>query len=191
MFFNQLKITILIENFTTIKYLKNGNKKQKEAYLDLKSNKVLELLAPFNPILTGTIPIGIDIPESDLDIICECKNHDDFSTFLKQKFSGYKDFNIYQTIQNTIPSTIATFKTENFLYEIFGQDIPTKNQNAYRHMLLENKILKEKGLQFKKDIITLKLKGFKTEPAFAKLLDLKGDPYKALLALENSNISFN
>lgn len=52
-------------------------------------------------------------------------------------------------------------------------------------MLIENEILKQNGLQFKKDIVSLKLKGFKTEPAFAKLLGLKGNPYLALLALES------
>ena len=172
-------------DFTTIEYLKHGNKKQKSAYLDLKKHTVLDRLLAFNPILTGTIPIDIDIPNSDLDIICECKNHDAFSLFLKQQFSEYQDFKVYQTIQNTIPSTIATFKTDQFLYEIFGQGIPSKQQNAYRHMLIENEILKQKGHQFIKDIVSLKLKGFKTEPAFAKLLGLKGNPYLALLALED------
>jgi len=180
-----LKPKILSEDFTTIEYLKHGNKKQIKAYFDLKKHNVLQLLSSYNPILTGTIPIGIDIPSSDLDIICECKNHDAFLLFLKQQFSKYQDFKVYQTIQNTIPSIIATFKTEHFLYEIFGQAIPSKKQNAYRHMLIENEILKQNGLQFKKDIVSLKLKGFKTEPAFAKLLGLKGNPYLALLALES------
>ena len=75
------------EDFTTIEYLKHGTKKQIKAYFDLKKHNVLQLLSSYNPILTGTIPIGIDIPSSDLDIICECKNHDAFLLFLKQQFS--------------------------------------------------------------------------------------------------------
>ena len=70
-------------DFTTIEYLKHGNKKHKRAYLDLKKHTILDKLLAFNPILTGTIPIDIDIPNSDLDIICECKNHDAFFFIFK------------------------------------------------------------------------------------------------------------
>ncbi|WP_343330978.1 DUF4269 domain-containing protein [Polaribacter staleyi] len=59
-----------------------------------------------------------------------------------------------------------------------------KTQNAYRHMIVENKILKEKGFEFKQSIKKLKSNGTKTEPAFAKLLGLEGNPYTELLKLE-------
>lgn len=48
-------------------------------------------------------------------------------------------------------------------------------------MLIEHQILLKRGDDFKQQIIGLKLKGLKTEPAFAKLLGFKGDPYLALL----------
>jgi len=177
----------LIENFKNIEYLKYGNEKQKLAFYEIKKYKILEKLKKYNPILTGTIPIGIDIPESDLDIICECENHSEFSDYILQEFSSKKDFKIYSTKQNGIESTIAQFKTENFLFELFGQNIPTEKQNAYRHMIIENRILKERGIEFKKRIKKLKSNGIKTEPAFAKLLGLKGNPYVELLKLESKH----
>ncbi|MGS0526432.1 DUF4269 domain-containing protein [Zobellia nedashkovskayae] len=134
--------------------------------------------------MTGTIPIGIDLPESDLDIICECQNHSEFKTYLSENFSNKKDFKIYSTKQNGIDSIIAEFKTDNFLFEIFGQNIPTEKQNAYQHMIIENRILKEKGSEFKQKVKELKSKGIKTEPAFAKLLGLNGNPYSELLKLK-------
>ncbi|SFW65681.1 DUF4269 domain-containing protein [Cellulophaga fucicola] len=173
----------MTEKFRDIEYLKSGNDRQKLAFSEIKKYKILEKLKKFNPILTGTIPIGIDIPESDLDIICECKNHSEFSNFLREQFSDKKDFKIYSVNQEGVKSTVAEFKTENFLFEIFGQDSPTTKQNAYLHMLIENSILEKNGLKFRQEIKRLKSSGIKTEPAFAKLLGLKGNPYIELLKL--------
>ena len=80
-----------------------------------------------------------------------------------------------------ITTTIAKFKGNHFLIEIFGQTIPSQDQDAFRHMLLEAQILKEKGYIFTKKILHLKKSGLKTEPAFAKLLGLEGNPYDELL----------
>lgn len=171
-------------DFTDIAYLKTGNDRQKMAFLILTKLKVLEKLKAYQPILTGTIPIGIDLPESDLDIICECKNHKEFSNTLIALFSDKDNFAIKTKSLNGIVVTIAKFLTESFEIEIFGQDCPTSHQNAYKHMLVEHKILNAKGDTFKKNILKLKKQGLKTEPAFAKLLGLKGDPYKALLNLD-------
>lgn len=174
----------MIENFRTIDYLKSGNERQKLAFSDIKKHKVLEKLKKYHPILTGTIPIEIDVPESDLDIICECQNHSEFKAYLLDQFSQKKDFKLYSIKQNGIESTIAEFKTDNFLFEIFGQNIPTERQDAYRHMIIERNILEEKGFEFKQKVKDLKSSGIKTEPAFAKLLGLKGNPYAELLKLE-------
>ncbi|MGJ8551296.1 MULTISPECIES: DUF4269 domain-containing protein [Winogradskyella] len=174
----------MIENFRNIEYLEFGNERQKLAFSEIKKYQILEKLKKYDPILTGTIPIGIDLPESDLDIICECQNHSEFITYLSEHFSNKKDFKIYSTKQNGIYSTIAEFKTDNFLFEIFGQDIPTEKQNAYQHMIIENRILKEKGSEFKQRVKELKSNGIKTEPAFAKLLGLNGNPYSELLKLK-------
>ncbi|WP_370627006.1 DUF4269 domain-containing protein [Cellulophaga sp. HaHa_2_95] len=171
-------------NFRTIDYLKSGNERQKLAFSDIKKHKVLEKLKKYHPILTGTIPIEIDVLESDLDIICECQNHSEFKAYLLDQFSQKKDFKMYSILQNDIESTIAEFKTDNFLFEIFGQNIPTEKQDAYRHMIIERNILEEKGFEFKQKVKDLKSSGIKTEPAFAKLLGLKGNPYAELLKLE-------
>ncbi|WP_405270121.1 DUF4269 domain-containing protein [Cellulophaga sp. Ld12] len=171
-------------NFRTIDYLKSGNERQKLAFSEIKKHKVLEKLKKYHPILTGTIPIEIDVPESDLDIICECQNHSEFKAYLLDQFSQKKDFKLYSIKQNGIESTIAEFKTDNFLFEIFGQNIPTERQDAYRHMIIERNILEEKGFEFKQKVKDLKSSGIKTEPAFAKLLGLKGNPYAELLKLE-------
>ncbi len=175
----------MIENFKNIEYLKFGNERQKLAYSEIRRIRILEKLKEYNPILTGTIPIQIDLPESDLDIICHCTDHLSFSSFLQQEFSNHQSFKVYSTTQNEIVCTIAEFKSGKFQFEVFGQNIPTEQQNAYRHMIIENRILMERGIRFKQEIIALKSTGIKTEPAFAKLLGLNGNPYIELLKLAN------
>ena len=58
-------------------------------------------------------------------------------------------------------------------------------------MIIENDILKEKGLDFKQKIKQLKSDGLKTEPAFAKLLGLQGNPYIELLKLATKTMENN
>ncbi len=173
-----------MHDFKNIEYLKSGNERQKQAYKELKKLRIFEILKKYNPILAGTIPIDIDLPTSDLDIICECVNHAEFKACLSNEFSAKKDFKVYSMIQNGIKATIVKFKTDHFLFEIFGQNVPTEKQNAYRHMIIENKILNSKGQEFKFKIRKLKSEGFKTEPAFAQLLGLNGNPYEELLKMD-------
>lgn len=168
-------------NFKNIDYLKSGNKRQKEAFHLLKALKIFEKLKKYNPLLVGTIPIEIDIPESDLDIICQFEDQNEFSQRLVEIYGKNESFTLASKFFNGTQSIIAKFDAENFKIEIFGQNIPTEKQNAYKHMLIEHKILKEKGTEFKASIINLKQKGLKTEAAFSKLLGLEGDPYLALL----------
>ncbi len=171
-------------NFKNINYLKRGNAKQQKVYQVLTELGVFEKLKNFTPILTGTIPIEIDLPISDLDIICECSSHEDFSELLTKLFGKNRGFNIKTHQRFGLRATVCQFWFNNFEIEIFGQNRATEKQNAYRHMLIEHRILQEKGSEFRAQIIALKTKGIKTEPAFAALLKLGGDPYEALLKME-------
>ena len=171
-------------DFTNIDYLKAGNERQKKAYLELNALGIFEKLQAYNPILTGTIPIGIDVPESDLDIICECSDHHQFAKTLKSHFGDKDGFKVRLNNTYKLKATIATFQSGKFEIEIFGQQLPVLEQNAYKHMLIEHKILNSKGEEFKAEVIQLKQKGLKTEPAFAQLLGLSGNPYEALLRME-------
>ena len=170
-------------DFKNIEYLKAGNKKQQLAYNELIRLKIFTDLEDYNPILTGTIPIEINIPESDLDIICECQNHDKFTEDLTKLFGKQNNFSISTKLHKGITSTIAEFTGKYFIIEIFGQNMPTEKQNAYKHMLIEHRLLEENGIIFKNEIIKLKKAGLKTEPAFAQLLGIEGNPYDELLKI--------
>ncbi|WP_343523377.1 DUF4269 domain-containing protein [Pedobacter sp.] len=168
-------------NFLDISYLQSGSEKQQKAYQVLTEHQIMKKLAAFTPVLAGTIPINIDIESSDLDIICYMQDKTAFTKTLTEFFHSKKGFKI--TAHPGFQSVKTNFFMAGFEFEIFGQAIPTTQQNAYRHMLIEHQILLERGEIFRQEIIRLKNKGIKTEPAFAQLLGLKGDPYEALLGL--------
>lgn len=171
-------------DFLDIDYLASGNEKQKKAYAVLQKYAVMERLRNYDPILVGTIPIGIDVDNSDLDIVCCWKNKAEFVEKMQREFPGEKDFFLWEKPALGNESIVCSFFLDDFEIEVFGQDIATNEQNAYRHMLVEYKILQQKGESFRRQIIRLKQQGIKTEPAFAKLLGIEGDPYLGLLEYE-------
>ena len=170
-------------NFLNIEYLKEGNERQKLAYQMLVNHQIIEKLKAYHPILTGTIPINIDIETSDLDIICYWKDKHQFITIVTKLFAEKEDFHLREGTMGSKEIVVCNFKTADFEIEIFGQNIPTEKQNAYQHMLIEHQVLKEKGEDFRLKIVELKRNGYKTEPAFAKLLNLTGNPFDALLTI--------
>ncbi|MDO6389789.1 DUF4269 domain-containing protein [Pontibacter sp. BT731] len=173
-----------VKDFSRLDYLQNGNERQQEAYRVLTGHKILEKLVLYHPLLAGTIPLEIDIAQSDLDIVCCWTVKDSFIESVSQHFSTYPFFTLKEKIVGNHTTVIAGFTVEGFAVELFGQAVPSHRQAAYRHMLIEHKLLLKHGEIFKEQVVQLKLQGYKTEPAFAQLLGLKGDPYEALLLLE-------
>jgi hypothetical protein len=57
-----------------VTYLLHGTVTQRAAYAALAALQVFSLLQDFDPVLVGTIPLNIDIPGSDLDIVCCATN---------------------------------------------------------------------------------------------------------------------
>lgn len=171
-------------NFWNIGYLADGNARQRMAYQVLTELDIFNQLSEFEPFLAGTVPIAIDIESSDLDILCCFITSKDFIRKVSAKFGGMSHFRVRQKENQEI--VIANFKTDTFDVEIFAQPIPVREQYGYRHMLAEQTILAVYGAGFQEEIIALKRKGYKTEPAFAYLLGLTGDPYEALLEFEHN-----
>lgn len=108
---------------------------------------------------------------------------------MKSLFGNKNEFTIRETLIENEETVVANFKIENFEIEIFGQNIPAKNQNGYKHMTIEHEILQSKGENFRLQIIKLKQKGYKTEPAFGFLLGIKGNSYQELLNYKIDSVS--
>lgn len=178
-------------NFDSIEYLQYGNNRQRQAYSILTDNQVFSKLEKFDPILVGTIPINIDIENSDLDIICCFAHKQEFKKLIIENFSNERNFTIREQPSLDTLAIVANFFLDDFEIEIFGQSIPTKQQFGYRHLIVEHHLLNKHGEEFRQQIIELKRQGHKTEPAFALALGLTGDPYTELLKFEMNEKSPN
>ena len=174
--------------FAGIAYLAIGNERQQAAYRILTELRLFEQLATYNPILVGTFPLDLDIPGSDLDIICHTA---DVPAWIKEQSAMLRAINkpfhaeIHKTdrANGKIQGTIG-FIHRGFPIELYGEETPSKLQNGYRHMAVEYRVLELLGDAAAVLVRQWKLSGLKTEPAFARLLGLPGDPYAALLELE-------
>ncbi len=159
-------------NFFDLTYLSKGSTIQQAGLRAIIDSGIMNSLKEFTPIVVGTLPLDLFISTSDIDIICTFTDIEKFESRLNN--SSRKDL-------SGVASVISNFDFNGFAFEIVGQPIPVTKQFAYRHMVIEWDILEKKGDVFKSQIISLKENGVKTEPAFAQLLDLPGDPYLALL----------
>ena len=97
-------------------------------------------------------------------------------------------FKITETIVDGLETVIIHFIVDSIPFEIFAQNLEPVRQKAYLHFLVEERLLKEVGKDFISLVQRLRKQGMKTEPAFARALNLPGDPYTALLELQSKPI---
>jgi hypothetical protein len=174
-----------LPDFKNIEYLKSGSPIQRIGYSILIESKILYHLKSFGPVLTGTLPLDLFIEgKSDLDIICQSADLLTVEKILLNRYGKQPRFSIDHKEIRQIHSLICRFVFKDFPFEIFCQPLPVAQQHGYRHMVVEYKLLLQHGENFRNEILRLKKQNIKTEPAFARLLGLEGDPYDALLNLE-------
>ncbi|ADU31099.1 DUF4269 domain-containing protein [Evansella cellulosilytica] len=167
--------------FLTIDYLKKGSKIQKQAFAALTDLNIMNDLADYSPILCGTIPINLNVAGSDLDIILEVKDFVTFKNIIHGLYGDKEEFTLKMKEIRNNPVMKVNFVYSGFEFEIFGQPVPVIKQYAYLHMIIEDYILHESP-HLKEKIMLLKEQGYKTEPAFCKVLSIEeGDPYESLL----------
>jgi hypothetical protein len=168
--------------FKNISYLEHGNEKQRYAYKTMSQLGISKDLAQYNPVLCGTIPIGIHTDTSDLDVIMEVRDFKKFYIEVTTLYGHLDHFIIKEKNIKDVPTIKANFMYGGLSFELFGQPQAVDTQHAYQHMLVENYLL-NKYPEVRQPIITLKEQGIKTEPAFAQVLELQGDPYDELIAI--------
>ncbi len=166
-----------------ISYLQDGNERQRKAYRALCSLGILHILNEHTPVLVGTIPIAVDIEDSDLDIVCEAQDLVAFEERVTRCFGQQAGFRIRKKLIKGMPSVVANLNHAGLRLEIFGQPQPVTEQHAYRHMVVEARLLALGGEAARQGVQRLKRAGLKTEPAFASYFQLAGDPYQVLLKL--------
>ncbi len=149
---------------------------------------IYSVLSQYDPLFVGTLPIDVDIPGSDVDVICDVSDHAAFARLLTENYGDQPGFEVISpATENSY--TVCRFSCVTFDIEIYGEDRPVREQNAWRHMEAERKLLLVGGEDARLAIRSLKRSGLKTEPAFAEHFGIGGNPYDALLEVADLNVS--
>ena len=163
-----------------------GNKK---VFGAIKSSRVLEVLSNYGVQVVGTFPLGIETPESDVDLVASTLSQVELKTVLEKEYGSTPGFQSHFKLKGGIPALVVRFSHEGVKFEVFAQDSASVEQVAFRHFQIEERLLKLGGAPLRNDIQSLRAKGLKTEPAFAEALELQGDPYDAILQLSSASES--
>lgn len=147
---------------------------------------LLGSLAAFDPVVIGTPPLGIATEDSDIDIACSADELADFADLVNELFGQLARFSLERVEHLAEPALAASFLSSGWVVELFCQRQRTEDQWGVRHFRIERRLLALEPL-LRPEILKLKRSGLKTEPAFAQLLGLSGDPYEAIIALEQKS----
>ena len=147
----------------------------------LVKSGLMDKLAKFSPTVVSTIWVELDTEISDIDIVCSYSDADKFITEAKSFISNFSQ----STIHKNEDRVLASLYFEDFLLELYASEKAIAQQPAYRHFKVMQRLVALNQIEFPAKIRELKAQGSKTEPAIAKLLELEGDPYEAVLDLED------
>ncbi|OEC95103.1 MULTISPECIES: DUF4269 domain-containing protein [unclassified Rhizobium] len=149
----------------------------------LRRINLLETLAPFDPHVAGTPPLGLDLPTSDIDVLCYAPDPQVFTQTVWDAYSTCDGFSVRQWTGRERP-IIAVFAAADWTFELFGQALPVPEQHGWKHFQVEHRLLGIGGSRFRAAVMQLRDGGMKTEPAFAATLSLETcDPYEALFEM--------
>jgi hypothetical protein len=84
----------------------------------IKNLGIMEALSDYHPILCGTLPIGIDIEGSDLDIIMDVSDFNRFENRVNILFGEREDFKLKRVMIRNIPVIKANFQFQGFEFEL-------------------------------------------------------------------------
>jgi hypothetical protein len=168
--------------WTDLSYLCRGTSRQRAAYHAIEKLGILQKLSAYSPTLVSTICIDIDVPGSDLDIICQYSAREEFIVQVRNHFSSMPEYHEDNSPDGPV---VVEFLFSDFLFEIYGDTQAPENQYAYRHLSVMKRLLDIGPTRLKEEVRQLKSQGIKSEAAFAQCLGLSGnDPFAAILALE-------
>ena len=148
----------------------------------LAASGLLDQLARFDVRVAGTFPLDLALAGSDIDLLCHARDPGEVSGCLWAQHRWRPGFAMYQWRREPCP-LIAAFMVEGVPVEVFAAPVPVAQQAGWLHFEVEQRLLALGGDSLRGAVMALRAQGAKTEPAFARVLGLSGDPYAAMLAL--------
>src|SRR5262249_10806095 len=125
----------------------------------LQRTDVMAVLAPYDPHVAGTPPLGLDLPDSDIDIACEVRDFEACAALLTEHVGDRPDFAVQARLD--LDAMIVRFRAWDWPFEIFGQALPVAQQHGWRHFVIERRLLDLGGPTLTQAIMTLRLRGLK------------------------------
>lgn len=150
--------------------------------LAVERSGIFEALAAYDPHIAGTLPLGISVATSDIDVICHFSDPASFTNTIIAAYQMAEGFTIKQWRSGKRP-VIATFQMSGWVFEIYGETTAVEDQPAWRHFQVEKRLLQLGGPDFRQAVIEARQQGLKTELAFAAVLHLPDNAYEQLLQL--------
>ncbi len=148
----------------------------------LNSSQILNKLKSYSPCISGTLPLNIHTPHSDLDILFCAQDLAQFERDVTQLLQGRFDLQMKRTTKQGQETSITVFHTDHFKVELFAQNYSSFKQQANIHFLIEARLLKIFKEELRQRVKALKEEGHKTEPAFGMIFNLSS-PYDDLIKL--------
>lgn len=162
--------------------------KNTRVFKALEKSRVLSIFRKYQPLVAGTFPLDLAVENSDLDILLNVADLDLLETELVAEYKFTDDLRVQRSIVDELETLIANFSIDGVPFEVFAQNKESVKQTAYRHFLIEERLLKTHGPAFQQKVRAFRAQGLKTEPAFARALNLAGDPYLELLRLQKEEL---
>ena len=137
--------------------------------------------------LVSTVAIGLDLPGSDLDILCQHPDPARLATLLREQ--GWAVSNKGNQVW-LMEQTLTGPDQARWPVELYVTPARLETLNGWRHLSLMAALLGHFGHDFHQAVLRLRLgEGLKGEAAICRLLGLCGDPYAALLTLEGRDLA--
>lgn len=172
----------------SLKSVINFEERPKMAIL-VSELRLLEMFKDNEPFIAGTPPLAIDLPNSDLDFLVTFADPNEFKLMCQQGFALLPEFEITVGEINDMQYSLCRFTYRGIPVEIFCASLSTFRQSGFLHFNAEEKLLKYGPPSWQQEVLNLKEMGYKTEPAFARLLQNDEiDAYQLILDIQRKPI---
>src|SRR5687768_8316499 len=95
-------------------------------------------LAPFEPTLVGTFPLGLQVEGSDLDVVCRATDLDGFERAVRASLDTEAIApDRVEHLALDPPAVVVAFAWHDVAVEVFCQPTAVHRQHGFRHMVME------------------------------------------------------
>lgn len=147
---------------------------------------LLDGLQDHDPVVAGTYPLGLDRPDSDVDLLCCAPPTEAFAAQVAAAAPDARALRWHRrTFDDQPDAVVVNLFLDDLPVEVFAQACPTHQQHGYRHLVVERRLLIIGGAELQRAVRDQRHGPGSVEGAFARTLGLDGDPFAAVLALES------